>query len=120
MRARRERKESLVKEQKEEKDTILLKYQNLMVRYPTGMNLLQGVLLACLGSAAGTQISQGKTDWNDILIMSIVNATFITPVLMMWFRQLDKVSRKPKISHLPFNLFIILFRKYVCVLDVLQ
>ena len=91
MRAKRQRKAEEVKEQKEKEDTILSRYQSLMVRYPVGMNLLQGVLLTFLGSAVATQISEGRIDWSDVVVMSFVNATFITPVLIVWFRELNKV-----------------------------
>lgn len=98
MRTRQRSRKEKAKERKEEEESFLVRYQNLMVRYPIGMNLLQGVLLTCLGSSAGTQISEGRIDWNDIVIMSFVNATLITPVLMVWFRELNRVSEDSQIS----------------------
>ena len=98
MRTRGQRKQEEEEKKRAEKEaSVLFRYQDLMTKYPLPMNLAQGILLTAFGSAVASQISGEKTDWNDIVIMSFVNATLITPILMWWFTQLSKVSQRQSI-----------------------
>lgn len=93
MRTRGQRKQQEEEKKRAEKEaSVLFRYQDLMTKYPLPMNLAQGILLTAFGSAVASQISGEKTDWNDIVIMSFVNATLITPILMWWFTQLSKMT----------------------------
>ena len=78
------------KDKSDKKDSLFAKNQSLLDEYPVLINTIQGTILTAL-SVVTSHIVKGLTkgspiyiDTREVIVMSVIQALWITPVLM-WF-----------------------------------
>lgn len=78
---------------KEKKDGSFSTYQTLMIDYPILMNIIQSVIISTCSVLVSQYIAGNSIiDWGEIYTVQIVAACWITPVLLVFYKQLQKMS----------------------------
>jgi hypothetical protein len=76
------------------KNTFFSNYNTLLIRHPLLINGIQAALIAGLGVLISDSINGnfGSFDWLEVRTMMIINLVFNTPILLWFFKQLDKIK----------------------------
>lgn len=78
---------------KEDSDGILANYKTLMVKHPYLVNAVQSAIISS-SSVLVSQFLSGKseTDWDEVRAVAFIGAFWITPVLLVFYSRLQKLS----------------------------
>lgn len=75
------------------KNSLFSKYNTLLIKYPLLVNGIQAAILAGMGVIL-SEVINGKSsfDWLEVRTMMIINMVFNTPVLIWFYKQLDRIK----------------------------
>lgn len=87
------------KETTSKSKSLFNNYQNLMIRYPFLMNAIQAGVINGSSVIVSQFLTYNETldkefhiQWYDVITMSIIAMTLITPILLIFYSQLNKLQ----------------------------
>ena len=76
----------------DKKPSLLRRYQAILTEYPYSSNATQGAIITASGVMASNYLLTGRVDWKEVIVMMIVSATFITPMLLLFYNILGQLK----------------------------